>query len=364
MDEHQRLLTCELLEPTTGEVSLSRDEFFVWLTRGFRELSGRMSFLAVQNLKVHFPVASTAWGAPREWVRAVDGVSFSLAQGETLGLVGESGCGKSTVARAIMRLVAPTAGEIFLGGKDITHLNERELRPLRRKFQMIFQDPLGSLNPRLSVGDIVGEALDIHGLAESRPARQKRVAELLKSVGLDAAYAERFPHEFSGGQRQRIGIARALAVEPELLVCDEPVSALDVSVQAQIINLLRDLQQRHGLALLFIGHDLAVVEHISHRIMVMYLGRVVESGPAREIIAAPQHPYTKALISAVPEIDSSAARARIHLQGDVPSPIHPPDGCAFHPRCPVAIARCAADRPELRVLPRGGDCACHLVGGA
>jgi len=282
-----------------------------------------MSILEVKNLKVHFPVKPGLFSREREFVKAVDGVSFNIVPGETLGLVGESGCGKSTLGRAIMRLVDPTAGEIFLGGEDITRMNGSALRSRRRKFQMIFQDPFGSLNPRMTVEQIIGEALDIHQLTDSKSARQKRISELLKDVGLDPVYAQRYPHEFSGGQRQRIGIARALAVEPELIICDEPVSALDVSVQAQIINLLGDLQQQRGIAYLFIAHDLAVVEHISRRVMVMYLGKIVETADAKAIIRDPQHPYTQALISAVPEVAPDSKRQRIVLPGDVPSPIHP-----------------------------------------
>lgn len=298
----------------------------------------------------------------REFVKAVDDVSFTIAPGETLGLVGESGCGKTTLGRAIVRLVEPTAGSVVFAGKDLARMNGGELRAQRRQLQMIFQDPYGSLNPRLTVEDIIGEALDLHGLAEGKSARAKRVAELLMAVGLDAAYAQRYPHEFSGGQRQRIGIARALAVEPKLIVCDEPVSALDVSVQAQIINLLQDLQQQHGIAYLFIAHDLAVVEHISRRVMVMYLGKIVELAEAKEVIRAPKHPYTQALISAVPEVDPDSKRQRIVLPGDVPSPIHPPSGCRFHPRCPIAEKpRCEAESPEFRNL-NGNHCvACHLV---
>ena len=321
-----------------------------------------MSLLEVKNLKVHFPVKPGLLGRAHESVKAVDDVSFQLAPGETLGLVGESGCGKSTLGRAIMRLVEPTAGEIFLNGENLTRMTGAALRSRRRKFQMIFQDPYGSLNPRMTVEDIVGEALDIHGLTDTRSARQKRIAELLQSVGLDRAYAQRYPHEFSGGQRQRIGIARALAVEPELIICDEPVSALDVSVQAQIINLLRDLQQQRGLAYLFIAHDLAVVEHISHRVLVMYLGKIVELAAAREIVRAPQHPYTQALISAVPEVDPDSKRQRILLRGDVPSPIHPPGGCPFHPRCPVAEARCAVEIPRLRETAANHFVSCLLAG--
>ena len=321
-----------------------------------------MSLLEVKNLKVHFPVKPGLLRQSGESVKAVDDVSLQLDAGQTLGLVGESGCGKSTLGRAIMRLVEPTSGEIFLNGENITRMSGAELRSRRRKFQMIFQDPFGSLNPRLTVADIVGEALDIHGLTDTKVARQKRIVELLQAVGLDAGYARRYPHEFSGGQRQRIGIARALAVEPELIICDEPVSALDVSVQAQIINLLRDLQQQHGVAYLFIAHDLAVVEHISHRVLVMYLGKIVEHAGAEEIIRAPQHPYTQALISAVPEIAPDSKRRRIILPGDVPSPIHPPGGCPFHPRCPIAEARCSREVPPLRELGKNHFVACHLAG--
>ncbi len=321
-----------------------------------------MALLEVDQLKVHFPVKAGMFRRDHETVKAVDGVTFSLAAGETLGLVGESGCGKTTLGRAIMRLTDPTAGTIRLAGEDITHMKGNALRARRRKFQMIFQDPFGSLNPRMTVEQIVGEALDIHPLADGKEARRLRIAELLKAVGLDAAYAQRYPHEFSGGQRQRIGIARALAVEPELIICDEPVSALDVSVQAQIINLLCDLQQQRGIAYLFIAHDLAVVEHISRRVMVMYLGKIVELAEAKSLIREPQHPYTQALISAVPEVDPDAKRQRIVLPGDVPSPIHPPAGCPFHPRCPVAVERCRTEPPPLREIAPGHFAACHLAG--
>jgi len=298
----------------------------------------------------------------RECVRAVDDVSFSIAPGETLGLVGESGCGKTTLGRAIVRLVEPTAGNILFEGEDIARMNGAALRQRRRKFQIIFQEPYSSLNPRMTVEDAIGEALDIHGLAESKPARAQRVVGLLTAVGLDAASAQRYPHEFSGGQRQRIGIARALAVEPKLIVCDEPVSALDVSVQAQIINLLQDLRQQRGIAYLFIAHDLAVVEHISRRVMVMYLGKVVELAESKAVIREPKHPYTQALISAVPEVDSETKRKRIVLPGDVPSPIHPPSGCPFHPRCPLAEAgRCDKEVPSLREVTSGHSAACHFA---
>ena len=318
--------------------------------------------LEVKNLKVHFPVRHGLFTRAREFVKAVDDVSFSIAPGETLGLVGESGCGKTTLGRAIVKLVEPTAGSVLLEGEDLARLSGAQLRARRRNVQMIFQDPFGSLNPRMTLTDVIGEALDIHDLADSPSARQKRIAELLQAVGLDAGYAQRYPHEFSGGQRQRIGIARALAVEPKLIVCDEPVSALDVSVQAQIINLLQDLQQAQGLAYLFIAHDLAVVEHISQRVMVMYLGKIVELAEAKEIIRAPKHPYTQALISAVPEVDPDTKRKRIVLPGDVPSPIHPPSGCRFHPRCPVAeLPRCGVEAPELRELGARHAAACHLA---
>jgi len=320
-----------------------------------------MNLLEVKNLKVHFPVKHGVFSRVRESVKAVDGVSFHIEPGETLGLVGESGCGKTTLGRAIVRLVEPTAGSILFEGDDLAKLNGAALRARRRKLQIIFQDPYGSLNPRMTVEDIIGEALDIHELAESSSARQGRIADLLKAVGLDAAYARRYPHEFSGGQRQRIGIARALAVEPKLIVCDEPVSALDVSVQAQIINLLRELQQQRGIAYLFIAHDLAVVEHISRRVMVMYLGKIVELAEARAIVRSPKHPYTQALISAVPEVDPESKRQRIVLPGDVPSPIHPPPGCPFHPRCPIAVPQCQAEIPPLRELAPGHFAACHLA---
>jgi oligopeptide/dipeptide ABC transporter ATP-binding protein len=320
-----------------------------------------MPLLDVQNLKVHFPVKGSALSGTSSTVKAVDGVSLSVAAGEAVGLVGESGCGKSTLGRSILRLLEPTSGRIFFDGQDITTLGARALRPLRRQFQMIFQDPFHSLNPRMTVGQSIGEALVIHGLGNSEAARQTRVAELLQSVGLTPDVADRFPHQFSGGQRQRIGIARALAVEPRLIVCDEPVSALDVSVQAQVINLLQDIQRDRGLAYLFISHDLAVVEHLCQRIVVMYLGRVVESGPAHSIGRNPQHPYTQVLLSAVPTVNPSAKRDRILLSGDVPSPIHPPSGCPFHPRCPVAESRCRTERPEFRKVAHGHQAACHRV---
>jgi oligopeptide transport system ATP-binding protein len=321
-----------------------------------------VKLLEVRNLKVHFPVQHGVFSRAKAYVKAVDDVSFAIEPGETLGLVGESGCGKTTLGRAIVKLVEPTSGSVLFEGEDIARLNGRTLRARRRKFQMIFQDPYGSLNPRMTVGQIIGEAIDIHRLAADPASRQQRIVELLKAVGLDPAYAQRYPHEFSGGQRQRIGIARALAVEPRLIVCDEPVSALDVSVQAQIINLLQDLQEKHGLAYLFIAHDLAVVEHISRQVMVMYLGKIVELAPAFEVISAPKHPYTQALISAVPVVDPDSKRKRIVLPGDVPSPINPPSGCPFHPRCPVAqFPRCQAEVPALREVTPGHWAACHFA---
>ncbi len=320
-----------------------------------------MSLLEVKNLKVHFPVKHGLFSRVRQHVRAVDDVSLALAPGETLGLVGESGCGKTTLGRAIIRLIEPTAGRVYFEGEEITALDGGALRARRRRFQMIFQDPYGSLNPRMTVGEIIGEAIDIHKLAANGEAREARLKELLKAVGLDPLHAQRYPHEFSGGQRQRIGIARALAVEPKLIVCDEPVSALDVSVQAQIINLLQDLQRERGLAFLFIAHDLAVVEHISQRVMVMYLGKTVELAESKVLCRAPKHPYTQALISAVPVVDPDSKRKRIVLPGDVPSPINPPPGCPFHPRCPVAEARCKTEIPALREITPGHWAACHLA---
>lgn len=323
-----------------------------------------MPLLDVQHLQVHFPIRQGLFARTTGHVRAVEDVSLTVAAGEAVGLVGESGCGKTTLGRAILRLVEPTRGRIVFDGTELTGLNQRALRPLRRQFQMIFQDPYSSQNPRFTVADTIGEALEIHGLASGAANRRARIAELLQSVGLEPAMADRYPHEFSGGQRQRVGIARALAVEPRLIVCDEPVSALDVSIQAQVVNLLQDLQKARGLAYLFISHDLAVVEHLCQRVVVMYLGRVVEAGPAREVCRAPLHPYTQALLSAVPTVDPDSRRQRIVLNGDVPNPIHQPAGCPFHPRCPVAEARCRTAAPEVRSLGPGRTAACHLVTGA
>lgn len=320
-----------------------------------------MKLLEVQDLRVHFPVRHGVLSRTRAWVKAVDGVSFELAAGETLGLVGESGCGKTTLGRAIVRLLVPTSGKILLEGEEVGSMTGAKLRGRRKLVQMIFQDPYGSLDPRMTISESVGEAIDIHELAPSVEARRERIESLLTDVGLSPEQADRYPHEFSGGQRQRIGIARALAVEPRLIVCDEAVSALDVSVQAQIINLLRELQERLGVAYLFIAHDLAVVEHISRRVLVMYLGKIVEAGDAREVVRKPAHPYTRALISAVPVVDPDSKRQRIILSGDVPSPLNPPTGCPFHPRCPIAEARCRTEPPALRRIGNARWTACHLA---
>ena len=316
--------------------------------------------LRVRNLVKHFPVQGGLFSRTVDRVHAVDGVSLEIAAGETLGLVGESGCGKSTTGRCILRLIEPTAGEVRFDGRDVMAADARGLRELSRGMQIIFQDPYASLNPRMTVGAIIGEALTIHKLARNVREYDERVVNLLETVGLLADYRSRYPHEFSGGQRQRIGIARALAVSPRLIVCDEAVSALDVSIQAQVINLLEDLQRQFGLAYLFIAHDLSVVEHISRRVAVMYLGRIVELASAHDLYATPRHPYTEALLSAVPVPDPTAKRQRIVLQGDVPNPIRPPAGCHFHPRCPHAMERCRSEAPLLREVAPGHLAACHL----
>jgi len=313
----------------------------------------------VVDLKKHFPVKKGLLRRTVGQVYAVDGVSFSIGEGETLGLVGESGCGKSTVARTVLRLVEPTSGEIRIDGKDITRLGKRELRPYRRQMQMIFQDPFSSLNPRMSAGDIVGEPLLVHDIASGK-AKETMTADIFDQVGLRRSQMKAFPHEFSGGQRQRISIARALALNPKLIVADEPVSALDVSIQAQVINLMMDLQREKQLSYLFIAHDLAVVEHISHRIAVMYLGKIVEYADKTTLFTNPQHPYTEALLSAVPVPNPKLKREKRLLQGDVPSPINPPPGCAFHTRCPYAFDRCKVDTPKLVELSPGHGVSCHL----
>ena len=318
--------------------------------------------LEVRDLVKHFPVGT---GLRRSTlsVKAVDGVSFALRRGETLGLVGESGCGKTTTGRCVLLLERPTSGQIVFEGTELTTLPEKKLRAMRKRMQVIFQDPYSSLNPRMTVGQILAEPLKVHGLIADRKARAARVQELLGQVGLLPQHARRYPHQMSGGQRQRVGIARALAMEPTLIVCDEPVSALDVSIQAQIVNLLEDLQKRLGLTYLFIAHDLSVVRHISDRVVVMYLGKIVEVADRRSLYEEPLHPYTRALLSAVPIPDPKleARRERTVLRGEVPSALKPPSGCVFHPRCPIAIERCSAEIPPLREIRPGHCAACHLA---
>ncbi len=325
--------------------------------------SATLPLLRVNNLVKHFPIKGGIFGRVAEKVHAVDGVSFELNAGETLGVVGESGCGKSTTGRCILRLIEPTSGEVWFDGKNVTALGKAELRAMARDMQIIFQDPYASLNPRMTVGSIIGEALTIHKLTKSAREYEDRIVDLLETVGLNADHMRRYPHEFSGGQRQRIGIARALAVTPKLIVCDEAVSALDVSIQAQVINLLEDLQEKFNLTYLFIAHDLSVVEHISQRVAVMYLGRIVEIASSHDLYSNPLHPYTEALLSAVPIPDPTIKRKRIMLQGDVPSPIKPPSGCHFHTRCPIAQQPlCSSESPPLKRAGDGHWVACHLRG--
>jgi oligopeptide transport system ATP-binding protein len=319
--------------------------------------------LEVRDLVKHFPVGGGLFGKARGLVRAVDGVSFSIDRGETLGLVGESGCGKTTTGRCILQLERATTGQVCFEGRDLTALDGRALRAVRRRIQVIFQDPYSSLNPRMTVGQIIAEPLAVHRIIATAEARRARVQDLLRRVGLLPAHAHRYPHQMSGGQRQRVGIARALALEPTLIVCDEPVSALDVSIQAQIINLLEDLQQELGLTYLFIAHDLAVVRHISDRVAVMYLGKLVELADRQALYEDPLHPYTRALLAAVPipDPDLEARRERVVLGGEVPSPLTPPPGCVFHPRCPIAVEQCREIVPELREIKPGHWAACHLA---
>ena len=322
--------------------------------------------LEVKNLKMYFPVGGGFLSRkPVGYVKAVDDISFTVKRGETLGLVGESGCGKTTTGRCILQLYKPTAGSVRFDGQELTELNTKRMRAMRREMQVIFQDPYSSLNPRMTAGNIIGEPLIVHGLVKGKEEYRQKVADLLTNVGLNAYMADRFPHEFSGGQRQRIGVARALSVSPKFIVADEPVSALDVSIQAQIINLLEDLQQQFNLTYLFIAHDLSVVRHISDRVGVMYLGHLVEMADRNEIYRNPIHPYTKALLSAVPIPDPvlDAQRERVLLTGEVPSPLNPPSGCVFHPRCPVANDSCSAHLPELREVEPDHHAACLLATG-
>lgn len=316
--------------------------------------------VSVSNLTMHFPIFKGVFRKKVGEVKAVDGVSFDIIRGETLGLVGESGCGKSTTGRAILRLYDPTDGTIVLNGQDVTSLNGEALRDLRPEMQMIFQDPQACLNPRMTVSDIIAEPLDEHRKEMSKAEKQAKVKDLLEQVGMNPDFANRYPHEFSGGQRQRIGIARALALNPKFIVCDEPIAALDVSIQAQVVNLLEDLQNQLGLTYLFISHDLSMVRHIADRVAVMYLGKVVELAERDALFDSPQHPYTKALLSAVPTVEETQ-RERIILQGDVPSPANPPQGCNFCTRCPVAEARCRQEEPEWREVAPGRFAACHLL---
>ncbi|MED1954162.1 dipeptide ABC transporter ATP-binding protein [Brevibacillus centrosporus] len=322
----------------------------------------KQSLVEVRNLKKYFEVQKSFFGRSSTLLKAVDDVSFTISKGETFGLVGESGCGKSTIGRTLLKLYEPTGGDILYNGKSISSLKHKEMMPYRKKMQMIFQDPYASLDPRLTIAEIVGDPLVVHNIYQGKD-RIDRVKELIELVGLKADHLNRYPHEFSGGQRQRIGIARALAVEPEFIVCDEPISALDVSIQAQVVNMLEELQERFGLTYLFVSHDLSMVRHISHKVGVMYLGSLVEYADVNELYTNMQHPYTRALLSAVPIADPDTAEQseRIHLQGDVPSPMNPPSGCTFRTRCPYAMSKCAEEKPRLRDMGNGHVVACHLI---
>lgn len=325
-----------------------------------KEFTGHRDLVKVNNLVKYFPVRGGIFQQVKAWVQAVDDVSFTVKEGETLGLVGESGCGKTTVGRTMLRLIEPTSGKVEFGGVDILGLKGQEMKSMRRNMQIIFQDPYASLDPRIPVGESIGEGLKIHGIGSGQD-RQDIVMDTLRKVGLESYHAHRYPHEFSGGQRQRIGIARALALQPQFIVADEPVSALDVSIQSQVLNILKDLQQEFQLTYLFIAHNLSVVEHISDRVAVMYLGKVVEVSDRQELFRNPLHPYTQALMSAIPIPDPTVKRERIILQGDVPSPLNPPRGCRFHPRCPVAIDLCSQQEPPLEDVRSGHLAACWRV---
>lgn len=322
--------------------------------------ANKSDLLVVKNLVKHFPVRSGLLQRTSAWVKAVDNVSFAVRQGETLGMVGESGCGKTTIGRTILRLVEPTSGEIAFEGHDLTKMSNRDLKPLRRDMQIIFQDPYASLNPRIPIGESVMEGLQIHNIGHPKD-RWEVAINMLKKVGLEEYHARRYPHEFSGGQRQRIGIARALALNPKFIVCDEPVSALDVSIQSQVLNILKDLQQEFGLTYLFIAHNLSVVEHISDRVAVMYLGKMVELADRDVLYREPLHPYTRALLSAIPVAHPNQKRERTILKGDVPSPLNPPKGCRFHTRCPIAVEKCSQEEPEFKEIRSGHFVACWLA---
>ncbi len=324
-------------------------------------MAAEQALLELKDVKKYFPVKAGVLKRTVGYVKAVDGINFSIKKGETLGLVGESGCGKSPTGRTILRLLEATEGEIYFEGENILDYDRNKMRSLRRQMQIIFQDPYASLNPRMTVANIIGEPLKIHKLVNSKKERDERVAELLNKVGLQREHMKRYPHEFSGGQRQRIGVARALALNPKLIICDEPVSALDVSIQAQVINLMEELQEEFNLTYLFIAHDLSVVKHISDRIAVMYLGKIVELADKRELFQNTLHPYTRSLLSAIPVADPTYEKERIILEGDVPSPVDPPSGCRFHPRCPEAIDICSEVEPEFKEYEEGHWAACHVT---